>query len=73
MDLFLFEDHWYILFNHKNNPEFSRIYILELIIITCRLGEPKDVSALVAFLVSDEAGYITGENFVIAGGMPSRL
>ncbi|KAJ8922056.1 hypothetical protein NQ315_008697 [Exocentrus adspersus] len=32
------------------------------------VGSPEDVSGLVAFLVSDEAAYITGENIVISGG-----
>ncbi len=38
-----------------------------------RLGEPDDVAALVAFLVSDHASYITGETVVVSGGMRSRL
>ena len=33
-----------------------------------RLGEPKDVAELVAFLVSDNASYITGECIEIDGG-----
>ena len=33
-----------------------------------RLGEVSDVSELVKFLVSTEAGYITGQNIVIDGG-----
>lgn len=34
-----------------------------------RLGESSEVAALIAFLVSDEAGYITGETIHINGGM----
>lgn len=34
-----------------------------------RIGEPTDVSALIAFLVSEEAGYITGETYGISGGV----
>ncbi len=34
-----------------------------------RLGEPEEVAALVAFLCSDAAGYITGETVHINGGM----
>ena len=34
-----------------------------------RLGSPKDVAAMVAFLASEHAGYITGQVLVIDGGM----
>jgi NAD(P)-dependent dehydrogenase (short-subunit alcohol dehydrogenase family) len=33
-----------------------------------RFGEPEDVAALVAFLASDEAGFITGAEYNIDGG-----
>lgn len=33
-----------------------------------RGGEPEEVAALAAFLASDEAGYITGGNYLIDGG-----
>lgn len=33
-----------------------------------RLGKPADVAALFAFLASDEAGFITGQYFIIDGG-----
>lgn len=38
-----------------------------------RMAEPHEMAGLVSFLVSDDASYITGENFIAAGGMPSRL
>ena len=34
-----------------------------------RFGKPEEVAALVAFLVSDEASYITGEVININGGL----
>ncbi len=34
-----------------------------------RVGHPKDISEMVLFLCSDRAGFITGENICIDGGM----
>ena len=34
-----------------------------------RLGTPQDVANLVCFLVSEKAGYITGQTFNVDGGM----
>lgn len=38
-----------------------------------RLGAPEDVSGVVAFLLSEDARYVTGETLVASGGMHSRL
>jgi NAD(P)-dependent dehydrogenase (short-subunit alcohol dehydrogenase family) len=38
-----------------------------------RVGTPEDVAALVAYLVGDEAGFVTGQNFVIDGGMARKM
>ena len=37
-----------------------------------RIGEPRDIGALIAFLASDEASYITGTEIVIDGGISAR-
>jgi len=37
-----------------------------------RLGEPDDIGAMVAFLASDDAKYITGAEFVVDGGMVAQ-
>lgn len=42
---------------------------LETQIPVGRLGEPDDVAAAVAFLSSAHAGYVTGEVFVLNGGV----
>jgi 2-hydroxycyclohexanecarboxyl-CoA dehydrogenase len=34
-----------------------------------RLGEPRDIAAAVAFLASDEAGFITGQTLSVSGGL----
>ncbi len=34
-----------------------------------RLGEPKEIAAMVGFLVSDNAGFITGANMNVNGGL----
>ena len=35
------------------------------------IGRPEDIAHMVAFLVSDEAGYITGGAFPVDGGVSS--
>lgn len=49
-----------------NNPE---IPFIERRTPLGRLGEPGEVAALCHFLASDEAGYITGQNVAIDGGL----
>jgi 3-oxoacyl-[acyl-carrier protein] reductase len=34
-----------------------------------RLGKPKDIAGIVAFLASDDASWITGEAFYVSGGL----
>ncbi|WP_328584904.1 SDR family oxidoreductase [Streptomyces sp. NBC_00370] len=34
-----------------------------------RVGAPADIAAAVAFLASDDAGYITGDNLIVSGGI----
>jgi NAD(P)-dependent dehydrogenase (short-subunit alcohol dehydrogenase family) len=38
-----------------------------------RVGIPEDIAAMAYFLVSDEAGFITGSNFIVDGGMTHKM
>lgn len=38
-----------------------------------RIGHPDDIASMILFLCSDEAGFITGENIVIDGGMTRQM
>ena len=38
-----------------------------------RIGIPDDIASMVLFLCSEEAGFITGENIVIDGGMTHQM
>ena len=48
----MFQDRW---------EEFNRLSGLG------RVGTPEEIAALIAYLVSDEAGYVTGQNYPICG------
>jgi NAD(P)-dependent dehydrogenase (short-subunit alcohol dehydrogenase family) len=41
-------------------------------VLTTRLGRPEDVAALVAFLASEDAAYINGQNITCDGGMTAH-
>ena len=36
-----------------------------------RMGKPEDIAPIISFLLSDEAGYITGQNIAVDGGWTS--
>jgi NAD(P)-dependent dehydrogenase (short-subunit alcohol dehydrogenase family) len=38
-----------------------------------RVGTPMDISNIVLFLCSDKAGFITGENICVDGGMTRQM
>ena len=40
---------------------------------TCRVGNPPDIANMVLYLCSDMAGFITGENICIDGGMTRQM
>jgi len=54
-----------------DSPEFMEFYRSQLIPLG-RLGEPKDIAGVFAFLASDDARFITGHTLVIDGGQLSH-
>lgn len=38
-----------------------------------RVGVPADIAAMVYFLISKESGFITGQNYIIDGGMTKKM
>ena len=38
-----------------------------------RAGEPYDIAAVAAFLASDDGSYITGQDWVVDGGLTAGL
>lgn len=38
-----------------------------------RVGCPEDIAAMVAYLISPQAGFVTGQNFVVDGGMTRKM
>ena len=52
----------------KELPDESKVSMLDQIPLA-RLGVPSEIAAVVKFLVSDAAGYITGETVHVNGGM----
>jgi len=38
-----------------------------------RVGHGEDIAGIVAYLLSDAAGFVTGQNFVVDGGMTKKM
>ncbi|GBN06829.1 Dehydrogenase/reductase SDR family member 4 [Araneus ventricosus] len=47
--------------------------LLKQIVPMQRVGKPDECAGIVSFLCSEDASYVTGESFVVAGGIFSRL
>ncbi|MCO6490247.1 MAG: SDR family oxidoreductase [Phaeodactylibacter sp.] len=38
-----------------------------------RIGRPEDIAEMAAFLLSEKAGFVTGQDFIIDGGMTRKM
>ncbi|WP_315983443.1 SDR family oxidoreductase [Aliamphritea spongicola] len=58
--------------NTQQNPDqaWQDLYAMHPI---GRTGEPADIGAMVAFLASDAAGFVTGQTFTVDGGRTAKL
>jgi 3-oxoacyl-[acyl-carrier protein] reductase len=52
----------------QNLPAEIKAKLQEMVAVR-RLGAPEDIAAAVAYVSSDEAGYLTGQTIVVDGGM----
>ncbi|WP_140938300.1 SDR family NAD(P)-dependent oxidoreductase [Sphingobacterium lumbrici] len=56
----------------KENPQLLEREILDLH-ASGRISTPEDIAHIVCFLASDKSGNITGSDFLVDGGLTSRL
>lgn len=59
---------WVAIDRTESDLSDSKRAELESVHPVGRLGEPEDVAGAVAFLASDDAGYVTGTNLLVDGG-----
>ena len=65
---------WYIQ-TPLTDPVLSQPDRLEKILARTpmgRVGQPREVAGIAAFLAMDHASYITGQNILVDGGMTSK-
>lgn len=55
------------------SPEDHKLFHTKELNPVGRAGIPEDVSSLALFLASESAGFITGQNFVVDGGMSRKM
>ncbi|CAD5224059.1 unnamed protein product [Bursaphelenchus okinawaensis] len=61
-----------VMFDPKN-PKNKLVKIDEPIWAMKRLGQPEEMAAVVAYLASDDASFVTGESHLATGGAECRL
>ncbi len=57
------------LFEAANPPDDPRTQAIIDAVPVRRMGTPEDIAAAVAFLTSDQAGFVTGQVLYVCGGM----
>lgn len=57
------------LFRSNNPPDHPRTKAIVDNILVGRMGEPEDIAGACAFLLSDRAGFITGQTLYVDGGL----
>ena len=50
----------------KERPELEKDY--QVMIPMQRMGKPEEIANMIVFLASDEASYITGQDYGVDGG-----
>ncbi|MGQ3383226.1 SDR family oxidoreductase [Glutamicibacter sp. TV12E] len=54
---------------NSSDPNYTAYTVSRPVLPIPRPGDPKDVAQLITFLTSPAAGYVTGQTFVIDGGL----
>jgi len=57
------------LFKNANPPGSPKTEAILKSVPLGRMGQPEDIANVVAFLASDEAGFITGQTVFVCGGL----
>ncbi|WP_212995769.1 SDR family NAD(P)-dependent oxidoreductase [Winogradskya consettensis] len=60
------------MFNAISDTEEAREFCRQQVVLG-RLGQPADIADAVAFLLSDQASYITGQEIVVDGGLTTSI
>jgi NAD(P)-dependent dehydrogenase (short-subunit alcohol dehydrogenase family) len=60
-------------FRAQNPPDSAATKALVASIPVARMGEPREIAATVEFLLSDDAGFMTGQTLNVCGGLSVGL
>ena len=57
------------MFRENSKPDDPEVIALTGSIPLGRMGQPEDVAAAVSFFLGDDAGFVTGQNLYVCGGL----